>query len=134
MQYLDAHMTTLLGRRWKLFLLWYAEACVALAAIWALSQGADLPGVARAFAYLLVCGVALGIPGHALRLGLARLGVPPARRRAALQILLALAAALTAATLGTARGWAAIVFILLTGNALWALEMEARATADEPKE
>lgn len=132
MQALDAHLTGLLGRRWKWFVLWYAEACVAVAAVWALTQGADLRGVALACAYLICCGVALSVPGHALRLGLARLGVTASRRRTALQILLALAAALTAATLGTARGWAAIVCILLTGSALWALEVEARSEAGPP--
>ncbi len=132
MQALDAHLTGLLGRRWKWLVLWYAEACVAVAAIWALSQGADLRGVTLAFTYLICCGVALTVPGHALRLGLARLGLTAPRRRTALQTLLALAAALTAATLGTARGWSAIVCIMLTGSALWALEMEARSAGPPP--
>ena len=132
MQALDAHLTGLLGRRWKWLVLWYAEACVAVAAIWALSQGVDVRAVALAYAYLMCCGAALSVPGHALRLGLAHIGVTAPRRRAALQILLAFAAALTAATLGTARGWAAIVCILLTGSALWALEMEARSEAGSP--
>ena len=57
--------------------------------------------------------------------------MPRAYRRLALQSSLALAAAATVATLSTQRGWAAIVCILLVGNALWALELELRVSAAE---
>jgi NhaP-type Na+/H+ or K+/H+ antiporter len=123
--------TAVYGRRWRLFLLWYVEICAAGAAVWALTGDARPRTLLVAFAYFLLCGAALALPAHVLRHLLTTAGVPPAYRRLALQLLLAFAAAATAATLSTAQGWAAIVFILLVGDTLWALELELRVEAAE---
>ncbi len=82
-----------------------------------------------AVVYLGLCAAALTLPGAALRTAAAAVGLGPSRRRFVLQLYLALSAGAVAAALGTQRGWAAVVAILLTGNALLALEMEARAAA-----
>jgi len=58
-------------------------------------------------------------------------GLSPDLRRKTLQVLLALSAGATAATLGASLGWGAILCILLTGNTLWALEMDLREAVDE---
>jgi NhaP-type Na+/H+ or K+/H+ antiporter len=124
-------ITALYGRRWRLILLWYVEGCAAGAGVWTLTHDARPQTFVAAFAYFLLCGAALALPAHILRHLLTTAGVPPAYRRLALQLLLAFAAAATAATLSTAQGWAAIVFILLVGDALWALELELRMEAAE---
>ena len=131
MRTLGNQIADVYGRRWRLFLLWYIEACVAGAAVLALAEGAGPRALLAALAYFLLCGVALALPAHILRLLMMALRVPPARRRLALQLFLAYAAAATAATLSTQRGWAAIVCILLIGNALWALDLELREETAE---
>lgn len=113
------------GHAWRVVALWTAEGCAALAAAWALAGGRDPKAMIGALGYLLLCGVALLVPAHALRAGLA--GASARRRRSALQLVLALSAAAVAGSLSTGHGWAGIVFILLLGDALWALELELRA-------
>ena len=120
-----AHRHTLYG-------LWYAESCLAFAALWTL-LGDHAPRTLLAVAaFLLLCGVALAVPAHALRAALSRAGVRAGRRLKALESFLVLAAGGTAAALSTAHGWAAIICILLVGDALWALEMESRAARRGP--
>ena len=128
MRTLESHITAACGRRWRL-LLWYIEACIAGAAIWALARDARPQTLVTALAYGLLCGAALALPAHLLRLCLTGMRVSPTHRRLALQLFLAFAAAATTATLSTERGWAASVCILLAGNALWALELELREEA-----
>ena len=105
--------------------LWYAESCLAFAAVWALMSDHAPRTFLEVAAFMLLCGAALTVPAHALRAALLRTGA--AVRLRVLEVFLVLAAGGAAAALSTARGWAAIVCILLVGNALWALEMEARA-------
>ena len=113
------------GRHWCLLALWCAEGSAAAAALWTLSHGHHPGDMIRVLAYLLLCAAALLTPGHVLRAGLR--GAAPRRRRSALQLFLALSAAGVAASLSTGHGWAAIVCILLLGDALWALELDLRA-------
>ena len=120
------------GRKPGLYGLWYVEASLAFAAVWALLSGGAPGTLLAVVAYLLVCGAALTLPAHALRLALARAGVRHALRVRVLEVFLVMVAAATAATLSTDRGWAAIVYILLIGNALWALELEQRAAERGP--
>ena len=115
------------GRGWRLLALWYVEASVAAAAVWSLTHERDPVSMAVVLAYLLLCGAVFLTPAHLVRSGLKRCA--PGRRRSILQVLLALSAAAVAAALSTAHGWAAIVLILLLGNALWALELELRDQA-----
>lgn len=128
MRTLGTQITDVYGHRWQLSLLWYLEAG---AAFWALAEDARPCALLTALDYFLLCGAALALPAHILRLLLTTLRLPPAYRRLALQLFLAFAAAATSATLSTERGWAASVCILLVGNALWALELELRAEAAE---
>jgi NhaP-type Na+/H+ or K+/H+ antiporter len=115
------------GDRHWLLALWLVEACVAAAAVLTLARGGAPRDLLLTLAYFALCALALTLPGPALRRAAAALGMPPQRRRLVLQLYLALAAAAVAATLGTARGWAAVVAILLMGNALLTLEVESRA-------
>jgi len=131
MRALGTQIADVYGHRWRLLLLWYVEACTAGAAFWALAEDARPRALLAALAYFLLCGAALALPAHILRLFLTTLRARPAYRRLALQLFLAFAAAATTATLSTERGWAAIVCILLVGNALWALELDLRAEAAE---
>lgn len=117
------------GERHWLPALWLLEGCVAAGAVITLLRGGGPRDVLVASAYLGLCALALAVPGPLLRRAASTLGLSPERRRLALQLYLALAAAAVAATLGTSRGWAAVVAILLTGNALLTLEIEARAGA-----
>lgn len=121
-------MKSLWGRRPWLVALWAAEACLAAGAVVTLARGGSPRDMAATIVYLALCAGALLLPGEVLRRATAAMGLRPERRRLVLQLYLALSAAAVAACLGTARGWMAIVAILLTGNALLALEMEARAT------
>ena len=105
--------------------LWYAESCLAFAAVWALMSDHAPRTFLEVAAFMLLCGAALTVPAHALRAALLRASA--AVRLRGLEVFLVLAAGGAAATLSTAHGWAAIVCILLVGNALWALEMESRA-------
>jgi hypothetical protein len=109
--------------------LWVAEACMAAGAVVTLARGGSPREMVAAIAYFGLCAAALSLPGHLLLAAAAALQLPPSRRRSLLQAYLAVAAAGVAAMLGTAHGFAAAVAILLTGNALLTLEMEARATA-----
>jgi hypothetical protein len=127
MRALEAQITALYGRRWPWLALWYLEGCLAVAAIWAVTHHAAPLATVPPFMFLLACGVALAIPFHAVRMGMMAAGLGARARRLALQLFLALSAAATAATLSVQQGWAAIIFILLVGNALWALELELRA-------
>ncbi len=115
------------SRRTWLAALWTVEACFATGAVVTLARGGSPGDMVAATLFLALCAAALTLPGAVLRRAAAALGLGPARRRLVLQLYLALAAAAVAAALGTAHGWAATVAILLTGNALLTLEMEARA-------
>jgi len=115
------------GDRPWLPVLWLAEACIAAGAIVTLARGGAPRDMLVAIAYLALCAAALSLPGPLLRRALRGLGLRPERRRLVLQLYLAVTAGAVAATLGTQRGWAAVVAILLTGNAILTLELEARA-------
>lgn len=119
-------MTAVLGRRWRVYCLWYVEASAAVAAIWALATDPTPRTVAIAAGYLLLCATALTVPANAIRLVLRSAAVGRGWRLAALQTVLAISAAATAAAIANEQGWTAIVCILLVGNALWALEMDLR--------
>jgi hypothetical protein len=129
MRTLGTQITIIYGRRWRLTLLWFVEACAVGAVFWALAEDPRPHALLTALAYFLVCGAALALPAHTLRLLLTALPVAPSYRLLALQLFLAFAAAATTAALSTERGWAAIVCILLVGNALWALDLELRVEA-----
>lgn len=122
-------MTAIYGRRWRLVLLWYLEACIAAAALWAVAADRPPRSALTVACYLALCGAALTGPGHIVRALCRAAGLSAARRRLVLQLFLALTAAATAATLSTQRGWSAIVCILMLGSALWALELDLRADA-----
>jgi hypothetical protein len=113
-------------KRW-LYALWYAEACLAVAAVWAELSDRAPHTLLEVVAFLLLCGAALTMPARTLRALLMRGRVRGGLRLRGLELFLVLAAAGTAAALSTAHGWAAVVCILLVGNALWALELEWRA-------
>ncbi len=116
------------GRR-LLPLVWYMEACVLGGAVWALLGGGRWQEAFAAAGYLALCGAAAALPGSAL-LGLAeRLRLSAGWRQRVLHLYLALAGGAVAALLGNGRGWSAAIAILLTGNALWAIEADARRTA-----
>ncbi len=115
-------------RRW-IAALWTVEACIAAGAVVTLARGGGPRDMLGTIGFLVLCAVALTVPGEVLCRALSALSLDPGRRHLALQLYLALAAAAVAAALGTTRGWAAIVAILLTGNALLTLELEARDTA-----
>jgi hypothetical protein len=120
-------MKHLRGDRLWLPVLWMVEACVAVGAVLTLARGGSPGDMVLTIAFLFLCGATLTLPGPALRRLMAAVRLSPTRRRLVLQLYLALAAAAVAGTLGTARGWAAVLAILLTGNALLALELESRA-------
>ena len=113
-------------RRW-LPVLWLIEACIAAGAVVTLARGGAPRDMLVTTAYFALCGVTLVLPGLGLRLIVTALGLSPRRRLLVLQLYLALAAAAVAAMLGTAHGWAGVVAIMLTGNALLTLELESRA-------
>jgi hypothetical protein len=115
------------GDRLWLPVLWIVEACVAIGAVLTLVRGGSPRDMVLTIAFLFFCGAALILPGPILRRVMAAVRLSPSRRRLVLQLYLALAAAAVAGTLGTARGRAAVVAILLTGNALLTLELESRA-------
>ena len=117
------------GDRPWLPVLWLAEACIAAGAVVTLARGGAPQDMLATIGYLGLCAASLALPGAVIRRALTALGVEAERRRLVLQLYLALAAAAVAAALGTARGWAAVVAILVTGNALLTLEVEARAVA-----
>jgi hypothetical protein len=66
------------------------------------------------------------VPGRALRALAAPLGLSWQRTRVVLQALLVIAAGMVVAAVSTDRWWWTIAAILLTGNALWALELHER--------
>ena len=115
------------GRKPWVYGLWYAESCLAFAGVWALMSDRTPRTFLEVAAFLLLCGAALAVPAHALRAALLHAGAGAAVRLRVLEVFLVLAAGGAAAALSTAHGWAAILCILLIGNALWALEMESRA-------
>ena len=115
------------GDRHWLPALWLFEACIAAGAVVTLARGSTPRAMLATTAYFALCGVALTLPGLVLRLLVKALGLSPRHRQLVLQLYLALAAAAVAAMLGTAHGWAAVVAIMLTGNALLTLELESRA-------
>ncbi len=121
-------MTFPWGRRW-LPLLWYLEACVLGGALWALAGGGRSREALTAAAYLALCGAAVALPGSLLLALAAALRLGRRARGLVLHVYLALAAGAVAALLGTSRGWGAAVAILLAGNALWAIEIDARREA-----
>jgi hypothetical protein len=120
------------SRKPWVYALWYAESCLAFAAVWALMGDRTPHTFLDVAAFMLVCGAALSAPALALRAALLHAGAGAAARRRLLEGFLVLAAGGAAAALNTARGWAAIVCILLVGNALWALELESRAAKRGP--
>ena len=115
------------GRKPWLYALWYVESCLAFAVVWTLMGDRTPRTLIEVAAFLLLCGAAFSAPALALRAALLRIGAGAGARVRSLEAFLVLAAGGAAAALSTASGWAAIVCILLVGNALWALEMEARA-------
>ncbi len=127
-----AAATAAVPHRTWIYALWYIESCLAFAAVWALLGDRTPRTFLEAAAFLLLCGAALTLPAHVLRAGMLRRDVRGARRIKTLEVLLVLAAGGVAAALSTAHGWAAIVCILLVGNALWALELEGRAARRGP--
>jgi hypothetical protein len=124
MRTLSTRIAETYGGRWRVFALWYVEICLMVAALWALVHRATPASMVAPFAFLVLCGAVLALPSHALRLAMAAVGLRPSHRRLGLQFLLAFAAAATAASLSTQHGWAAIVSILLIGNALWGLDLD----------
>ncbi len=113
-----------------LYGLWSVEVLAAGAAIWALTHSRSLESFVVTFVYLLGCAAALTVPGHALRALAARLGLSQPRTRAVLQALLVIAAGMVVAAVSTDRWWWTIAAILLTGDALWALELHERQPED----
>jgi len=109
-----------------LYGVWSLESLAAFAAMWALTHSRSLDSFLITFAYLLGCAAALTVPGHALRALAARLGLSWPSTRAVLQALLVIAAGMIVAAVSTDRWWWTIAAILLTGNALWALELHER--------
>jgi hypothetical protein len=108
---------------------WYAEACVAAAALWTLLGGGRARDALAAAAYLVLCGAAAGLPGSLLLGLMDKAGFQTGGRRLLLHVYLAVAAGAVAAFLGTGRGWSAAVAILMTANAIWTIEADARRTA-----
>lgn len=116
--------------RRRLVALWAIEGCIAAGAVVTLARGGGPGDMVSTIGFLVLCVVALTVPGELLGRAMSALSWNFARRRLALQLYLALAAAAVAAALGAAHGWAAIVAILLTGNALLTLELDARGATD----
>ena len=75
----------------------------------------------------MLCGFALLFPGHLLRRGLDALQLTESKRLLTMQIYLAVSTATIIATLAGGLGWWAPLSILVSGNALWALELEERS-------
>jgi hypothetical protein len=119
------------GERRGLAALWAVEACIAAGAVLTLVRGGAPRDMLATVAYFALCAACLALPGAGLRRALSAAGLSVERRRLVLQLYLAFAAAAVAAALGTARGWAAIVAILLTGNALLTLELDARGEVEQ---
>jgi hypothetical protein len=119
-------------RRPLLPCVWFVELAAAIGALWSLTHGRTVALLLTASAYLIACGGALVVPGWALRRVTVALRLPVRLRRALHVTYLIVAAGLVAATLSSSRGWIAIVAILLTGNALWALEMHSREVEQAP--
>jgi hypothetical protein len=115
------------GRKPWVYALWYVESSLAIAGVWALMSDRAPRTLLDVATFLLLCGAALTLPAHALRAALLRFGAGSAVRIKMLEATLVLAAGGAAAALSAAHGWAAILCILLIGNALWALEAESRA-------
>jgi hypothetical protein len=126
MRALAAKIAEIYGRRWWVFALWYLEACAMVAALYTVARGGLPQDMLAPLLFLVACGTALALPAHALRLGLTALAASAGTRRLALQLFLAICAAATAASLSVQQGWAAIICILLVGDALWALELDLR--------
>lgn len=123
-------MKALWGERRWVAALWVVEICIAAGAVLTLARGGAPRDMLVTIGYLALCAACLTVPGSVLRWALAAVGLGAERRRLVLQLYLALAAAAVAAALGTSRGWAAIVAIMLTGNALLTLELEGRRRAE----
>jgi hypothetical protein len=121
-----AHVKRLQGDRHWLPVLWIVEACVAGGAVLTLARGGSPGDMVLTIAFLFLCGATLTLPGPALRRVMVAARLSASRRQLVLQLYLALAAAAVAGALATARGWAAVVAILVTGNALLTLELESR--------
>ena len=134
-----AVLAHLRARLW-LYVTWYLLACLAAAGFWAQDHGGGLAALVAAFAYLVACSAAFTLPGLFVeRLALA-LELTPERQRIVLLVILIAAAGLVAGTLTTNALWGTPPFILLSGNALWALdtldgriEAESRGTRGDPR-
>jgi hypothetical protein len=121
-------MTFPWGRRW-LPLLWYLEVCVLGGALWALLGGGRPRDALAAAACLALCGAAGALPGAVLLVAADGLHLGRRGRGVLLHAYLAVAAGAVAATLSTGRAWGAAVAVLATGNAIWAIEIDARRAA-----
>jgi len=105
------------GRPIWLYAAWYGEISSALAAVWSWRHGAGVAEFWPVAAYLLVCGLALAVPGRLLRAAVA--GLPARHRRALAHLYLIVACGLTAAALSTLHLAWAVVAACLTANAVW---------------
>jgi hypothetical protein len=120
-----------------LYGVWYIELCAAAAAVGSLLTHRSPQQALAVFIYLAACGAALTMPGHLARAATATWHLSPTATSRVLRGYLVIAAGLVAAFLSTARGWWALIAILLVGNALWALsasEREAQRVTRPPTE
>ncbi|MGO8685099.1 MAG: hypothetical protein ACLQUT_11050 [Thermoleophilia bacterium] len=107
---------------------WYIELCAAAAAVGSLMTHRSPQQVLATFIYLAAGGAALTMPGHFVRIAVAAWQISPATTSRVLRGYLVVAAGFVIAFLSTARGWWAIIAILLVGNALWSLWVSERET------
>ena len=123
-------------RSWRVwpYGVWYVESCLAGGAYWGVSHGRSLSAAIVAALYLVFCGFVLLFPAHLLRLAFDSLRLGAARRILILQLLLACSAAAIIGTMAGGLGWWAPLAVLMSGNALWGLELEERSVAstDDP--
>ena len=116
-----------LARYW-LYSVWYALACLGAASLWAGHRGRPLEALATGLAYLLCCGAALFVPGALIGAGSVAARLSPRRHRALLDGYMIGAASIALATILFGHRTATPVFILLVGNAILALDAQARET------
>jgi len=134
-----AVLAHLRARLW-LYLTWYLLACLAAAGFWAQDRGGGPAAFATAFAYLVACSAAFTLPGPLVERLASALGLTLERQRIVLLAILIAAAGVVAGTLTTSALWGTPPFILLCGNAIWAIdtldgriEAESRATRNDPR-
>lgn len=120
-----------------LYGVWYIELCAAAAAVGSLLTHRSPRQALAVFIYLAACGAALTMPGHLARAATTVWHLSPTATSRVLRGYLVIAAGLVVAFLSTARGWWALIDLLLVGNALWALsvsEREAQTVTRPPTE